>query len=104
MDLQEARGWAEAVLREPQHAGKEVDGELVESFAKLLSERVQEDRAVRRFMGARNIMAAAFMADEGLRQAYVANVAMLLHDRFGVTGYEQRNAAAIAVLDLIFVG
>ncbi len=40
--------------------------------------------------------------DEDLRLAYEANVAMLLHDRYGITDFETRNRAALDVLNLLF--
>ncbi len=51
---------------------------------------------------AREMMSYHLKHDEGLRIAYVANVAMLLHDRYGIKDYEQRNRAANEILDLIF--
>ena len=50
---------------------------------------------------ARYIMREA-LKDEGLKLAYVSNIAMLLHDRYGITNYEERNQAAEDVLDLMF--
>jgi hypothetical protein len=40
--------------------------------------------------------------DKGLRIAYIANVAMLLHDKYGVTDFKERNNAAIDILNLLF--
>ena len=57
-----------------------------------------------KFADARVVMAKYLREDEGLRIVYVANVAMLLHDRYGITDYEKRNAAAEAILNLIFEG
>ena len=57
-----------------------------------------------RFQKARRTMAKKLRDDEGLRLAYVANVAMLLHDRYGITDYEPRNKAANDILTLIFEG
>ena len=50
---------------------------------------------------ARETMASAFRDDPGFRDGYVANVAMLLHDRHGITGYEERNKAADEIVHLI---
>jgi len=54
------------------------------------------------FPKARRTMAKALHDDEGLRLGYVANVAMLLHDRYGITDHKTRNEAAEAILALIF--
>jgi len=48
------------------------------------------------------VMRDAFEADPGFFQGYVANVAMLLHDRYGLTDISVRNAAAREILWLIF--
>lgn len=44
----------------------------------------------------------AFKSDPSFRQAYVDNVAMLLHDRHGITDYEARNRAADEIIRLVF--
>ena len=54
------------------------------------------------FQEARQIMGGALATDEGLYQGYQANVAMLLHDQYGITDYEKRNKAADDILSLIF--
>ena len=46
------------------------------------------------FADCRRFMANTLKCDEGLRLGYEANVAMLLHDRYGITDYETRNQAA----------
>jgi len=51
---------------------------------------------------ARETMCKALERDEDLRWGYVSNVAMLLHDRYGITDYDQRNQAAEDILKLIF--
>ena len=51
---------------------------------------------------ARETMCKALEQDEGLKIAYVSNVAMLLHDRYGITDYDQRTQAAEDILKLIF--
>ncbi len=51
---------------------------------------------------ARRTMREAFDADPDFFETYVANVAMLLHDRHGITEYEARNRAARDILGLIF--
>ena len=57
------------------------------------------------FAAARLYMAQALADDEGLRIAYEANVAMLLHDHFNeadFTDHATRNDAARQILQLIF--
>ena len=51
---------------------------------------------------ARKTMSDAFKADPQFREGYVNNVAMLLHDRHGITGYAKRNKAAEEIIRLIF--
>lgn len=51
---------------------------------------------------ARKVMRDEFEKDEGFKEAYVANIAMLLHDRYGIRNYEKRNAAAEDILKLVF--
>ncbi len=53
---------------------------------------------------ARTTMAKAFQKDPHFRMGYVANIAMLLHDRYGITDYETRNAAGDDIVKLIFEG
>ena len=42
------------------------------------------------------------LEDEDLRIGYISNIAMLLHDRYGITDYKTRNRAAVDILKLIF--
>ncbi len=51
---------------------------------------------------ARETMRERFEKDKGFKQGYIANIAMLLHDRYGITDYEIRNRAAEDLLKLIF--
>lgn len=51
---------------------------------------------------ARKTMADAFKADPDFRDGYVANIAMLLHDRYGITDYKTRNAAGDDIVKLVF--
>jgi hypothetical protein len=51
---------------------------------------------------ARKTIRDAFEKDEGFKLGYVANVAMLLHDRYGITNHEKRTKAANDILNLIF--
>ena len=52
---------------------------------------------------ARKVMREA-LKDEDLRWSYISNIAMLLHDRYGITDYETRNQAAEDILNLLFEG
>lgn len=47
-------------------------------------------------------MAKALREDAWLRNGYVSNIAMLLHDYYGITDRNKRNEAAAAILTLIF--
>jgi len=51
---------------------------------------------------ARATMVQAFKEDPGFKLTYIANIAMLLHDRYDITDYETRNRAADDLLKLIF--
>lgn len=51
---------------------------------------------------ARRTMRDSFKRDPDFRHGYVANVAMLLHDRHGITNHAKRNKAAEEIIDLIF--
>ena len=53
---------------------------------------------------ARKTMADAFQKDSHFRIGQVANIAMLLHDRYGITDYETRNAAGDDIVKLLFEG
>lgn len=39
---------------------------------------------------------------EGLKIAYISNIAMLLHDNYGITDINERNQAARDILYLLF--
>ncbi len=51
---------------------------------------------------ARRIMRTAFEEDPEFRNTYIANIAMLLHDRHGIIDFVARNSAADEILTLIF--
>jgi hypothetical protein len=51
---------------------------------------------------ARKIIRKALEKDEELKWVYVSNVAMLLHDKYGITEYKTRNQAAEDILKLLF--
>jgi hypothetical protein len=61
--------------------------------------------AVKDIRHARSIMQHYFDEDSGpgsFKDSYIANVAMLLHDRYGITDPRTRNNAAEDIIDLIF--
>lgn len=82
------------------------DGYTSYSPAKAFEEGyVEVGQDVTEFQLARMTMKRAFNADiesGGIYDAYQSNVAMLLHDRFGINGHLERNEAAAAILNLIF--
>ncbi len=51
---------------------------------------------------ARETIRTAFERDKGFKIGYISNIAMLLHDRYGITDRETRNQAAEDLLQLIF--
>jgi len=55
-----------------------------------------------RIKKARKVMRKALEKDGSLLVGYVSNIAMLLHDKYGITDYEKRNRAAKDILKLIF--
>lgn len=54
------------------------------------------------FAEARETMANSIKEDAGIRIAYLANIAMLLSDKYGIEDYYQRNEAAKDIINLIF--
>ena len=55
-----------------------------------------------KFQKARQVMGKILENDEDLYFGYQSNVAMLLHDRYGITEHKERNEAAKEILSLIF--
>jgi len=51
---------------------------------------------------AREIFKDHFEKDEDFRRVYKDNIAMLLHDRYGITNYKTRNEAADDIMRVIF--
>lgn len=51
---------------------------------------------------AMKVITDAFKEDPDFRHGYVANVAMLLCDKHGIEGYDERNAAAEDIINLVF--
>lgn len=57
---------------------------------------------MRKIKKARKVMQRAFEKDLNFLETYVSNVAMLLHDKYGITNYVKRDQAARDILRLIF--
>lgn len=55
-----------------------------------------------RIKKARKVIRKAFEKDGELLVGYVSNIAMLLHDKGGITDYEKRNRLAKDILLLLF--
>jgi len=55
-----------------------------------------------KFKKARETMRKTFEKDTDFAETYVANIAMLLHDRYGLLGHKERNNAATDIMELIF--
>jgi len=51
---------------------------------------------------ARKILRREFDDDEDFRQSYISNIAMLLHDKYNIINWEDRNNAAEEIMKLIF--
>lgn len=54
------------------------------------------------FASAREHMRHCFENNSDLRHTYVSHIAMLLHDQYGITDFEERNQAARQIMALIF--
>jgi len=46
------------------------------------------------FADARYVMMEHFCTDDDLERGYIANIAMFIHDRCGITDYKKRNELA----------
>jgi hypothetical protein len=55
------------------------------------------------FASARQYMGEQIAGDADLAYGYEANIAMLLHDHYGITDYDTRNAAAVDIIKLVFM-
>ena len=51
---------------------------------------------------ARKIFKKTFEENESFREGYVANIAMLLYDKYGIIDMEERNRAANDIMAVIF--
>lgn len=84
--------------------GREVttDKQLVDGLRDVLDNFTGSIPTAPPFKDCRRYMANTLKCDKGLRLSYEANVAMLLHDRHGITDHDKRNAAAKDILHLVF--
>lgn len=51
---------------------------------------------------ARKVFKKSFEEDENFRFVYQSNIAMLLHDRYGIIDFKTRNKAANDIMSVIF--
>ncbi len=105
MTMEQARQWAAQCWGDPRNSNTPMDSDLAESFAYLLMTRVNEGLLVQKMQEARKIFSEAFQKDPGFRYTYVANIAMLLCDRYNGKDFrdrEVRSQAASDILDLMF--
>ncbi len=57
---------------------------------------------IKKIILARKIFKKAFEENENFRMGYEANIAMLLYDKYGITGVKERHNAAIDIISVIF--
>ena len=56
----------------------------------------------RRIELARKIFKKEFEEDESFKETYIANIEMLLYDRYEMNNHKKRNKAALDIMDVIF--
>ena len=54
------------------------------------------------FQRARETMSKILKKEDDLYYGYQSNIAMLLHDRYGITDHKTRNDAAKDIIELVF--
>jgi len=69
---------------------------------KCLDEKIENIIQVKNIKEARKVFKDAFDKDPDFRYGYQSNIAMLLHDQYGITDHKIRNAAASDIIKLIF--
>jgi hypothetical protein len=102
MNEAKAKEWAAQAWCTERTSGTTMNVVLAEEFANILLTRVNEELSSYKIRKARQEIASAFYSDEAFYNCYVANVAMLLNDRYGITDRETRTLAANDILKLIF--
>lgn len=100
--LEEARGLAAQAWCHDSCGHLVLDVDLAKAFASILMDKINWPTRNNPIKAARQVLRQAFIDDPDFKQSYVSNIAMLLHDSYGVTNYETRNAAAEDILNLIF--
>lgn len=98
MQLDEARQWAAQAWCGEKTSGTTMDIDLAEEFAGILATRVAQAVASAEIVQAREVLRRHLTEDAGFRNGYVAAIAMLLNDRFGITDPATRNRAADEIL------
>ncbi len=73
----------------------------IDEIKKVLGDPGDETRYVSL---ARKMLLVELYSNPGLLIGYQANIAMLLHDKYGITDRDARNNAAIDILNLILDG
>ncbi len=63
---------------------------------------MNNQKEIEKTQAARSLMKHSLDSDPELKYGYQSNIAMLLHDKYGITGYETRNQAALDILEMIF--
>jgi len=72
-------------------------------MASLMEHTKLDINVLLEFKDVREAMARRFLKDKELLLSYEANIAMLLHDRYGITDYKERNQAAHDIMCLLFL-
>ena len=96
IEQQESKMRKGSILDRMQQAIQEIDREVCSVlYAKAAMDAL-------RFADFRRAIANTFARDPDFRKTYVDNVAMLLHDRYGITDPDTRNRAGDEIIKLIF--
>ena len=93
------RGW---ICGMPDCKNRMHSGWFEHGMCEMFTEKEGVEMEMSSFSDARIVFGWHLRHDDGLRLTYEANIAMLLHDRFGITNFEARNKAAHAILNLMF--
>lgn len=99
LSLEDAQKWVLNAHR--SNSAQPLDPVFSSAMAQILVDRVREAHVSERLVTARQVMSEA-LADPNLRITYIANVAVVLHERYGVS-HEMAQLAANDVLGIIFV-
>lgn len=69
---------------------------------KCLDEKIENIIKANEIKNARKVFKDGFDEDPDFRYEYQSNIAMLLHDHYGITDHKTKNAAASDIIKLIF--